>query len=354
MNNNIDNRKALYILILSSFFVNIDTFYRFIYPIGVELLDDKHTSFSSIIYSPNGELIAKFVFYLFTTAFMGVLSYKLYNYLFVKQISKVISFSILGVVLLVLVYIFTKIDIAIFLDFEEDNTLEIHTFRRIVWYSARAINMTIISVYISNLIVGKKRQQAQEKDLRELEVENYRNKFDVLKGQINPHFLFNSINTLNALIIKDPEIACQFVTKLSEFLNYSTSEKDISTVAEELEIAKSYAYLTYLRYGEAIKFNFEVEASTYNRSLPIFSIQILLENAVKHNVISERNPLHILITNQGENFIQVSNPMYKKRDVADSTGTGLFNLSQRYLLASKSEIEISTENENFMVKLPLI
>lgn len=354
MNNNIDNRKALYIIILSSFFVNIDTFYRFLYPIGQELFGDKPTSFYSIFYSQIGIQMSQFAFYFLTTVIMGVLSYTLYNNFLIKGHSKTGRITIISLVLLVLVLIFTNIDVKIFLDFEEDQTVGIHTFRRMVWYGARAINMTIISVYISNLIFAKQRQQTQENDLRELEIENYKNKFDLLKGQINPHFLFNSINTLNALIVKDPEIACRFVTKLSEFLNYSTSDKNISTVAEELEIAKSYAYLTYLRYGDAIKFNFEIDERIFKRLLPIFSIQILLENAVKHNIISEKMPLHIQITTLGESFIQVSNPICKKKYISDSPGTGLFNLSQRYILTSKKEIEISTEQENFTVKLPLI
>jgi LytS/YehU family sensor histidine kinase len=220
------------------------------------------------------------------------------------------------------------IDISIFKNFEEDKTLAIHTFRRIVWYGARAITMTIISVYIGNLIYTNKKQQQLKNDLNKLEIENYENKFKMLKSHVNPHFLFNTINTLNALIKKDPVTAHRFIDKLSDFLNYTTIDNDISTVEDELKIAKSYAYLTYLRYGKALKFDFEIDNSILQNFLPTFSIQILLENAVKHNIISDEKPLQIIVKSK-ESFIEVTNPIYEKWDKEKSSGTGLYNLAQR-------------------------
>lgn len=180
-------------------------------------------------------------------------------------------------------------------------------------------------------------------------------KFESLKNQLDPHFLFNSLNVLTSLIDENPRQAEKFTTKLSKVYRYvlEHKDKDLIPLEEELGFAKSYMELLKMRFEDGISFN--IPASVSNPELKILplSLQLLLENAVKHNVITSSNPLEITIYEEN-GYLVVANNINLKASLEKSTKVGLKNIKNRYGLITKSKVEITTTNKIFKVKLPLL
>jgi len=180
-----------------------------------------------------------------------------------------------------------------------------------------------------------------------------RNKFERLKTQLNPHFLFNSLNVLTALISEAPDQAEEFSIQLSRIYRYvldKSSEKLIS-LSDEIEFARNYLNLLAIRFEEGFVYDLP-ETYPENAKIPPLSLQVLLENAIKHNQISKQVPLHIHIKISDNNLL-VSNNINTKTPIGDSPKTGLINLKKRYELLGKN-IEIMDSGSEFLVKLPLL
>lgn len=193
-------------------------------------------------------------------------------------------------------------------------------------------------------------------EMQQLKVENIANQFEALKNQLNPHMLFNSLNTLYSLIRESPEKAQEYLSELSKVMRYTLQKDNEShsiTLNEEMEFVHSYIYLLKMRYEDNLIFNFNIDETAVNRQIPKMAIQMLIENAVKHNEISNRHPLKIDITTKSD-FIEVSNNLQLRRGTVSSTGIGLNNLSTRYKLLYKKDIEIIETEKRFSVILPLI
>lgn len=188
-----------------------------------------------------------------------------------------------------------------------------------------------------------------------LENEKVRFQLNTLKNQVNPHFLFNSFNTLISIIETDSATAVKYVENLSEFFrNVVTSQnKDLITLKEELEHSASYYFLQKKRFGNNLLIDFEIEPEKEQLFLPPLVLQLLIENAIKHNVCSKDSPLHIRIESQGSHLI-VCNNLNEKRTVEASTKTGLKNIIDRYKLLSSENIDILKSNTEFRVTLPLL
>ncbi len=180
-------------------------------------------------------------------------------------------------------------------------------------------------------------------------------KYESLKSQLDPHFLFNSLNVLTSLIGENPALAEKFTTKLSKVYRYVLEQKskDLITLDEELQFAKTYMELLKMRFEDAIQFEIPVNASNPNLKITPLSLQILLENAVKHNVISSDDPLKIKIFEKDGNLV-VENKINKKDVIEKSTKVGLKNIKDRYALITKKPIEIEDKEGLFRVKLPLL
>lgn len=193
-------------------------------------------------------------------------------------------------------------------------------------------------------------------EMQQLKIENIANQFEALKNQLNPHMLFNSLNTLYSLIRESPEKAQEYLNELSKVMRY-TLQKDSDShsipVRDELEFVYSYIYLLKMRYEDNLTFKFDIDESETNKQLPKMSIQLLIENAVKHNEISNRHPLSIEVRTNNDS-IEVSNRLQLRRGTISSTGIGLSNLSNRYKLLYKKDIEIIETDDTFTVVLPLI
>lgn len=207
------------------------------------------------------------------------------------------------------------------------------------------------SCYITYLIL---RQQEVIVENQQLRAENILNQYEALKSQLNPHMLFNSLNTLRSLVREDQDKAQEYIQELSRVLRYTLQGNDSKGVLlkEEMDFVSAYMFLLEMRYEDNLSFDIQIDRTYENYSVPPMSVQMLIENAVKHNEISTRRPLHIGIRTEGEEVI-VSNPVQPKLTASSGTGIGLANLAKRYYLLYKREIQI-TESENFIVRIPLI
>ena len=214
------------------------------------------------------------------------------------------------------------------------------------------------SCYISYLI-----RQHQEILLQngQLMAENVRNQYQALKNQLNPHMLFNSLNTLQSLVRENPEKAQNYIRELSRVLRYTLQENDmhIVTLREEMDFVKAYIFLMKMRYEDNLHFVLDVDSSWMDYCLPPLSVQTLVENAIKHNEISNRKPLTIGIRivrqpDNGEISLQVDNNLQPRRTTAAGTGVGLANLSKRYALLLDKEIKITEAEGKFRVNIPLV
>jgi len=230
-------------------------------------------------------------------------------------------------------------------------------FSRLLFLARMSFNifMGILVLFSAFQLYSRHLRQQILIENERLIAENIRNRYEALKNQIDPHFLFNSLNTLNGLIGFDNNRAHKYVEKLSSVFRYTIQNKEVTTLQEELNFTDSYAYLMKIRYGE----NFEIEHDVSEKYLSYYimpiSIQLLIENAVKHNVISNKYPLKIRIYTTRYNTIVVENRIQPKAYVVPSSGIGLANLSERYKMLFQKEIVISNNtSEIFRVEIPLI
>ncbi|GEM55528.1 histidine kinase [Flavobacterium branchiophilum] len=180
-------------------------------------------------------------------------------------------------------------------------------------------------------------------------------KFESLKNQIDPHFLFNSLNVLSALIEENPTMAQKFTTSLSKVYRYVLEQKDkeLVTVLEELDFAKTYMSLLQMRFEDSLTFEiFNFEGFSDEKIVPL-ALQLLLENTVKHNIVSEQKPLHIQIY-VSEGYLCIKNNLQIKNNLENRKGVGLQNIQERYGLICMQNIQILKTNDSFEVKLPLL
>lgn len=180
-------------------------------------------------------------------------------------------------------------------------------------------------------------------------------KFETLKNQIDPHFLFNSLNVLSSLIEENPDQAQRFTTSLSKIYRYVLEQKDkeLVSVDEELSFAKTYMNLLKMRFENSITFELPTDFNNNEAKVVPLSLQLLLENTIKHNVVSEKKPLHIKIYIQN-NYLIVENNLQKKEVLQDRKGVGLQNIVNRYGLISERKVMIEQNESCFRVMIPIL
>ncbi len=210
--------------------------------------------------------------------------------------------------------------------------------------------MAILEGWILFIERTKSKQMADN-----LQTELAQIKFEVLKSQINPHFMFNSLNVLSGLINKDIKKAQQFIDEFSHIYRYvlETIEQPVATLAKELDFSRSYLFLQQIRYGKDLSYSINIQASLLDLLLPPLSFQIVLENATKHNIVNQAKPLHIEIYNEGQ-ILLIKNNIQPKISKGISTGLGLKNLIKRYAHISDKEPIFLVETNHYIAKLPLI
>ncbi len=180
-------------------------------------------------------------------------------------------------------------------------------------------------------------------------------KFESLKNQIDPHFLFNSLNVLSSLIEENPDNAQRFTTSLSKIYRYvlEQKDKDLVSVEEELSFAKTYMNLLKMRFENSLTYELPTENINPEAKVVPLSLQLLLENTVKHNVVSEQKPLHIKIFIDGD-YLVIQNNFQKKEVLQDRHGVGLQNIINRYGIISNRKVLIEQNENTFSVKIPVL
>lgn len=204
-------------------------------------------------------------------------------------------------------------------------------------------------VYYMNLL---KKTQLEAEQLRKISIEA---QFESLRNQINPHFLFNCFNVLSSLVYKDSDTSAKFISQLSHVYRYLlyNQEKNVVQLKDELTFLDAYLYLLKIRFGENIIVDRKMSPDAEKFYVAPAVLQMLIENAIKHNVVSKKNPLHIkMIFENG--WITVSNSLQEKEVKEASTQVGLKNISARYGFLSDEPVKIERSIHDFIVKIPLL
>ena len=217
-----------------------------------------------------------------------------------------------------------------------------------------SVNLLFDTLWEVIYLLEKYRESVSEKEL--LEKMSMEHEFENLKGQVNPHFLFNCFNTLSSLIEEDKKEAERFLDELSKVYRYllRNNEEGLSSVEKEIRFIQSYYELLRTRYGEGLQLSIEIDRRYYPYQLPTLSLQLLVENAVKHNIVSRQQPLVMEIFTTAGNKLVVNNNLQRKTMNKPSTRIGLSNIRAKYKLMKLEGFQVVEGERNFMVVLPLI
>ncbi len=228
----------------------------------------------------------------------------------------------------------------------------------LIWIHLFAIIFSLgvaVFFHARGFMINWKSAMTKETTKQEIVAKTETAKFESLKNQLDPHFLFNSLNVLTSLIGENPNQAEKFTTKLSKVYRYVLEQrnKDLVPVAEELTFAKTYMQLLAMRFEDAVQFNIPDAVSNKELKIVPLSLQLLLENAVKHNVVSSSKPLTITIY-EDQNYLIIENNINPKEAIGKSTKVGLQNIADRYGLITQKGVKIENNNKTFKVSLPLL
>jgi LytS/YehU family sensor histidine kinase len=192
--------------------------------------------------------------------------------------------------------------------------------------------------------------------LLKVQKENLQSQFEVLKQQVNPHFLFNSLNVLTSLIKVDPDLAESFTERLSKVYRYvlENKEKDLVSLHTELEFLKAYLFLLEIRFMKKIFITTRIDNAYHDYLILPIAIQLIIENAIKHNTFSKAQPLRIEIFVDEKQYLNIVNNLNLRETKFVSTGVGLENITRRYSLVSDQRPEFVKTTTHFIAKLPLL
>ena len=257
--------------------------------------------------------------------------------------SIVITFVVFAILRYFLTYYYTGRSVSEFIEKEEVTPYVI----------ALAITL-IASLFIHAFYFYRALQKKQVKE-QKIIAGTASARFDALKNQLDPHFLFNSLNVLTSLIEEAPDQAQKFTTSLSKVYRYVLEQKnkDLVTVNDELDFARTYVRLLKMRFEDSIVFDIPDRAADDDAKIIPLSLQLLLENAVKHNVVTSTRPLHIRVYEENGNLV-VKNNLQEKQVVKKSSGVGLQNIQQRYHILSDRKVAIEKTAKDFSVSLPML
>lgn len=191
--------------------------------------------------------------------------------------------------------------------------------------------------------------------LERSKMDNLAAQYELLRQQVNPHFLFNSLNTLKYMVESNDKHSVEFILKLSDFYRYTLESRksDLIPLSEELKILDAFLFLLKARFEEGMDISIQLQDALHSSRIPPFTLQLLVENAVKHNIVSTGKPLQISIFAENDQLV-VKNSLQPKRNPEASTGIGLDNINQRYQHLAGKEIQIIPAEKYFTVKLPLL
>lgn len=216
------------------------------------------------------------------------------------------------------------------------------------------VNIVFETLYEIDFIFKKYKESISEKE--KIEQLSFSQEFDALKNQVNPHFLFNCFNTLSSLIVIDKNQADKFLNEMSKVYRYllQNNEERMSTVESEIKFIQSYFQLLKTRHGDTIQLNVKIAKHHETYLLPSLTLQLLVENVVKHNALSKEKPLIIDIFTTEGNKLVVNNNKQKRAVPAISNKVGLKNIKEKYLILKQKGFHVIETESNFTVILPLI
>ncbi|NTW24981.1 MAG: histidine kinase [Lentimicrobium sp.] len=279
---------------------------------------------------------------------MLIINFLVMRYSVFKQPMKLIGFQVVSLVIFVIlvelgeIFVIEHILNIPMSRIEKSNILTISVL----------VTFTISSIYasVSFFIQWKSNLQRAQA----LEKANMEARYETLRNQVNPHFLFNSLNTL-LMLVGDNQVASRYVESVSEFMRYmlNSREKEAVLLRDELKMAREYVFIQQNRFGGKLTVDFEVGEAFYHFAIPPLALQMLIENALKHNVISREHPLQVKVYIAGNDFLVVENNIQPKLEKEPSTGVGLENIKSRYLYLSGKEVIVKQEEGRFTVMLPL-
>lgn len=226
-------------------------------------------------------------------------------------------------------------------------------FYLIVLFISIAIALFILTIEISVQFFRNWKHSLVQ--LEHYKAQTAQAQLENLKNQVNPHFLFNNMSVLSSLVYKDQDKAVQFINQLSKVYRYllDNAQHELRTLEEEMQFIRSYTYLLDIRYSPNLVFHIDIESDKLGLLLPPLAIQLLIENAIKHNIVSSEEPLTIAICTLNNQLI-VENNLQLRVTKEPSSGTGLKNICLRYSHFTDLEPEITQTEHSFIVKIPLL
>ncbi|TLX76441.1 histidine kinase [Labilibacter sediminis] len=214
----------------------------------------------------------------------------------------------------------------------------------------------LMAAFIGHVYHMYKDQRQKEQEIEQLKIDNLESRCNALSNQINPHFFFNSLNSVTALVRKgNDEKTIEFVNKLSDMFRYilNSENKGLVTLGEELEFVASFRYLMEVRFANKLNFHINIEENQKILKLPSLSILPVIDNVVVHNTIDSEHKMEVQIRLNENDELEIRNPIYPKLSPDKTNGTGLKNLENRFQIMMNKKIRVSDDGQTFIVFLPL-
>ena len=230
--------------------------------------------------------------------------------------------------------------------------LNYHTYATVQY--AKDLVILVVTFLFTMTIYLMKQNHLAVVGMQKLDFENLQNRYTALKNQTDPHFLFNCLNTLNGLIGRDDRRAQEYVQELAMVFRHTMRDKVVVRLSEELEFVKSYLYLMCIRYFDGLKVVWHIDDKYLDYYVIPSGLQILVENAIKHNIASAKIPLTISISTKEDKIVVENKLQLREQSTSGSTGVGLDNLMEQYRLVFGKDIDIISKDGQFCVSLPLI
>lgn len=232
---------------------------------------------------------------------------------------------------------------------------ETFDWNSILLFAVLCVLAVVIFSLTYEILYLSKERELDDRRVRKLRRERSQAELHALSRELDPHFIFNSLNALNHLIVNNQDLAYQFNNKLAQVYKYFliNRNRDLISLEEELEFMENYFFLLQIRHDNKLQLHACLGEDQKKTLVPPCALQILLENAIKHNEFNDNNPLQVKIAMNGH-YLNISNNVKPKLYAVSSTGIGLKNLSSRYKILCQKDIVIERSPENFLVKLPLI
>lgn len=341
-----------WILILSAIIISSLINAKFLTYLVVILQDQSFSEISIGIRNTLNIGVKDFILQIVLFLTLAFYNFSWKNYLLPKQVKngyKVFLNVLYNIVLILVLFLIDTF-------FERHLNVDSQTALSIVLvFLFKNIWSIVLAILISHFITYRIKSKKIKENLAKLKEEKVKAEIAILQEQLSPHFFFNTLSTLSAVIKNEErEKGLEFVQNMSNVYRYTLELKKehMVPVREELEFVKAYTYLLQSRFGNKLQILIDLDDNVLTNKVLPMSLQLLIENAIQHNVITKNKPLQIIIKTEND-FICVENNIQKRKAV-DSFGIGLNNINNRYKLLMNKEIEIISSKEMFKVKLPLL